>query len=66
MEIIAKARQIISDELGFNDVKTLMRHLKTKGIVLPKRSLLLPQHQKLIYEALFYPEKVKKEWYDKY
>ena len=63
MKIPPKTREEIAVELNFNNVKTMMRHLKTKKVVLPERCLLLPQDQKLIYEALGYPNEYPKEWY---
>ena len=66
MELKLKTRTMISNELGYGDVKTLMRHLKELGVVLPKRTLLTPHHQKLIYDALFYPKGEKREWYAEY
>ncbi len=65
MEIPIKTRQMIADEFSMN-VKMLMRHLKTANIILPMRITLNAKYQKLIYEAIYYPNGVGKTWYKNY
>jgi hypothetical protein len=54
----AKTRQQIADEYGIHYL-TLMRRLKAVGIELP-HGVVLPKHQKEIYEKLGYPPDVPK------
>ena len=66
MIIPLKTRAEVSDELGYALVKTFLRHLAKKGVILPKRDRLTPCDQKRIYEALWYPDKWTKAMYEKY
>lgn len=65
MTIPLKTRQMMADEFDM-DIQKFMRLIKSLNIVLPPRELLLPPHQKLIYEALYYPDGVDKTLYERF
>lgn len=62
MTIPLKTRQMMADEFNM-DIQKFMRLIKSLNIVLPPRELLLPPHQKLVYEAIYYPNGVDKALY---
>lgn len=62
MTIPLKTRQMMADEFDMN-IQKFMRLIKSLNIKLPARELLLPPHQKLIYEAIYYPDGVDKALY---
>ncbi len=62
--IKAKTRQEIAALLGIT-TDTLRRRLKENGIALP-HGLVSPQQQKLIFDALWYPDGCPKEVYEGY
>ncbi len=65
MAIPLKTRQNMADEFNMN-IQMFMRLIKSLNIQLPERRLLLPPHQKWVYEAIYYPDCVDRALYEKF
>ncbi len=61
--ILPKTRDIVAAEFGIT-VKVLNATIERYELDIPPYGILFPKHQKLIYEALGYPNCVNREDYE--